>query len=354
MDQVTQMTASYAQPTEWPPQTAEERTAGAELGMAWSANIGTVTRARPEEDGMDNRRRTRYVPTQDESTRVWHSLTSRPEHFFPSQLPFVGANTYMRRLVHDTSSSFVPALFCLYPEAHQAIRKRDAWIRSTWPLWKEVATPMTTDASEGERCETQEMARMTGNRILGGLEAMFAGDMVAAVPHLLDAYFAITNFGAEVEARRWASAKNSDALLRRRRAVETRTATSSVADAMYGFAKSDSVRENFFRTGGSGVRQQSQTATTLPIPVGQGQTGTYTAAQSGPYTPTQTQPGSFGGQQLYFNQPYDPNFPTQFLNPLGALSQPQGGGRGNSRRRNRWFNQSQQSNAAAGQFVQNA
>ena len=130
MDQVKRLAALYAQPSEWPPQTAEERTAGAELGMAWVANIGTVTRARPEEDGTDNRRRTRYVPTQDESTRVWHSLTARPEQFFPSQLPEVGANTYMRRLVHDTSTSFVPALFCLYPEAHQAIRKRDAWIRS--------------------------------------------------------------------------------------------------------------------------------------------------------------------------------------------------------------------------------
>ena len=82
----------------------------------------------------------------------------------------------MRRLVHDSNISFTPLLFILYPEAKRAMAMRDRWIRSTWPLWKQKAIPLSNDALEIERCETEEADRMNSNRLAGGFEALLSGD----------------------------------------------------------------------------------------------------------------------------------------------------------------------------------
>ena len=104
------------------------------------------------------------LPWSTPGIQTW--IGFRPS-FFPSQLPPVGLNAYIRKLIYDSAASFTPSLFVLYPEARRAMTLRDRWIRSTWPLWKQQITPLSSDAVELERCEMQEAFRLNYNWISG-------------------------------------------------------------------------------------------------------------------------------------------------------------------------------------------
>jgi hypothetical protein len=154
-----------------------------------------VRGVRGDEELRDTRRRP--TPPRDEDVKVWHSLSARPEQFFYSQLPLLGLNPYMKMLVHDSESSFNPLLFCLYDQHYDAIRKRDMWINSSWPLAKEAAQPLSSDPLELERVAAQVVYWESANRMEGGLEALFSRDYQTAAEHLLDGYLVLTHRTAE-------------------------------------------------------------------------------------------------------------------------------------------------------------
>ena len=97
----------------------------------------------------------------------------------------------------------------------------------------------------------QEILRLVINRIQGGIEGFLAGDGEAGFPHHLDALAESLDGYAELEARRWAAAKNNDALLKRRATIQANSGSTSVAEVMYSLAKEDATQESFFRAGGS-------------------------------------------------------------------------------------------------------
>jgi hypothetical protein len=208
--------ALLIQPPDYPPNTPEKRNLirGADLkagaGPGPSPEVGpllnipleagAVVRIRAEEDATREYRRRQ--PSQDEDIRTWHSLSARPERFYPSQLPRLALNYYMRKLVHDAPFAFNPLLFCLYDQHGAAIQKRDSWITSSWPLAKEPTRPLSQDPLELERVAVQEGHRQNINRLEGSLEALCSGDEETVAGHLFDALLVQIHEYADMEARR--------------------------------------------------------------------------------------------------------------------------------------------------------
>ena len=186
----------------------------------------------------------------------------------------------MRRFVHDADTSFVPPLFVLYPEALSSMMKRDKYIRSTWPLWLAGTSALTQDPVEAVRCELQEVCRVNGNRLLGAMEAILMGDLMAGLAHILDAYFHLTHVGAETDARRKAVAKGNNSLLKERDSIQSGAASSSSEEVMLSLAKRNQAQDSFFRTAGSATQTQPTPAPSYPP--------SYFA-----YTPTSTSPFTY-------------------------------------------------------------
>jgi hypothetical protein len=209
----------------------------------------------------------------------------------------------MHMLVHDAENGYNHLLFCLYDEHLKAIRKRDAWINSSWPLAKQVTRPLSGDPLEVERAQVQEIYRESVNRIQGGLEALFSSDPQAAAQHFLDALLVLTHQMADMEARRWAANTNSDALLQRRAAIQQGAGGSAVRDVMYALSKKESSMQNFFHHTGSGGQHQQ------------------TSLQPQIYsTSVGANPTPFNNQQPYTTQqPLTTPTPAQFQSVGGAV-----------------------------------
>jgi hypothetical protein len=113
------------------------------------------------------------------------------------------------------------------------------------------------------------------NRVLGGLDGVWQGDLGAGSEHLLGALFVLMHYGAEIEARRGAEERHSDVLLRKRKEISRAVGTSSVDEQMYTLGKKEQIRAEFFRKAGAssaqlpGPQVPAATAlntTTLPPP----------------------------------------------------------------------------------------
>jgi hypothetical protein len=126
------------------------------------------------------------------------------------------------------------------------------WIKSTWPLAKEVTQSVTSDPLEQERMAVQEVFRESVNRIQGRLAALCSQDNEAVAGCLFDALLVLTDHMADTEARMGAAYTGNDALLRRRAAIQHGAAGSSVRDVMFSLAKKEFTVQNFFRLAGSG------------------------------------------------------------------------------------------------------
>jgi hypothetical protein len=156
------------------------------------------------------------------------------------------------------------------------------------------------DPLEVERVTVQEVYRENANRIQGGLEALCSGDHQAAASHLFDALFVLNHEYADMEARRLAAYTGSDALLRKRSAIQQGGGGSSARDVLYTLAKRETTVQSFFHTGGSSGLRQTQTHS-LPIPVNPNPI-TYSLDQNtGTILPTQLL--SMGGAVQTYQQP---------------------------------------------------
>jgi hypothetical protein len=123
----------------------------------------------------------------------------------------------MRLLVNGTERAFNPLHFVLLPEGLRAIERRDAWMRAPFPFFRKRALPlMQTSQLDLEGCEYQQVFMDSYNRVLGGLDGMWQGDLDVAAQHFLDALFVLMHYGAEVEARRRAEERHTDILLTKR------------------------------------------------------------------------------------------------------------------------------------------
>ena len=266
--------------------------------MEWPTYVGTVVRVVETAEGRKKHRTIRV----EESTRKWHASGATPEQFFPTRLPQISLNTFMRRFVFDSDTSFVPTLFVLYPNALLATHKRDSYARCTWPLWITVTTPLSQDPLELERCEREEVCRVNGNRLLAGMEAMLMGDLFAALAHFLDAYFHLTHVGAETDAKRHATHKGNNALLEERASIQAGGASSSSTDVLLSLAKRNQAQSTFFRSAGSTTQPQPTPAPSFPstyftyIPT---PTTSIVPSPSFTYTPTQFPSTSFQAPAVF-------------------------------------------------------
>jgi hypothetical protein len=156
----------------------------------------------------------------------------------------------MRILVHDANHSFNPYLFTLYADGMKAITRRNAWLKSSWPLFKEKALPTNDSVTERERCEHQQVLMDSANRALSAMEAMLCGDKIASLTHQLDNYFVLCHKAAELETLRRATIRNSDVLLRQRAQIQANAGESSVDEAMLVFGKKEVNKDKFFQGGG--------------------------------------------------------------------------------------------------------
>jgi hypothetical protein len=212
----------------------------------WTTYVGQQVRV-ANTDTESERRREERVVEQMYDTRVWHKLAARPERFFQMPIPRLGMNAYMRQMVQGVDRSFNPQLYVLSQEGFKAIRRRDQWIRSTWPLFEEKAVPYENGGPfDRERMENEQVHMDQSNRIAGGLDALGAGDIEGGLAHFYDAYHVSTHTAADIEARRKAEDRKSDVLLRKRAALSQ---SGGVDGLMYALGKSELAQREFFRKG---------------------------------------------------------------------------------------------------------
>jgi hypothetical protein len=148
--------------------------------------------------GGENRRRRMEEVDPNMDTRVWHRMSNRPETLFVIKIPQFAMNAYMRRMLQGSSRMFNPLTFVLLPDALTAIRRRDKWIKSTWPLFQEVVGPAAVpNMLDTERLEFQKVLMDNSNRLVGAIDAFAARDAEAGLAHLFDAYLVSTHWAAE-------------------------------------------------------------------------------------------------------------------------------------------------------------
>jgi hypothetical protein len=165
---VRRFTAAYAQPPELPVETRRERVETDRAEEGWTTYVGQQVRVANTDTDSERRREERVVE-QMYDTRVWHKLAARPERFFQMPIPRLGMNAYMRQMVQGVDRSFNPQLYVLSQEGFRAIRRRDQWIRSTWPLFEEKAVPYENGGPfDRERMENEQVHMDNANRIAGG------------------------------------------------------------------------------------------------------------------------------------------------------------------------------------------
>jgi hypothetical protein len=250
---------NQAQPREEPPETLERRQNRDALESGVNAYMGrTITLKEAEYGGDDNRKKRNVEVDPNMSTKVWHTMSIRPERFFVSQVPRVGMNAYMRRLIQGTGRSFNPMHFVLLPDGMQAIRRRDRYIKSSWPLIKETLVPaVNSNELDVERMAVEQVLMDTCNRLSGSMDALDFGDAEVALSHMKDAYMVALNTLADMEAKRKATETNNDVLVRRRKAIsEGIPSTGSTAEVMYQLGKRENAYNTLFHKGVGGRQAQ--------------------------------------------------------------------------------------------------
>jgi hypothetical protein len=240
-------------------------------------------------------------------TKSWHKLAARPEIFFQLKIPRLAMNAYMRQMVHGVDRSFNPLLYVLSQEGFKAVYRRDQWIRSTWPLFRERAQPYENGGPfDKERMEAEQIYMNNANRASGAIDAFGAGDADAGLAHLFDVYHVNAHMAAEMEARRKAEDKKTDVLLKKRAAISQ---AAGVDGVMYALGKSEQAQREFLRKGEAwrnfrpGLQQQYQQWYSAPNPLaGSTPSQQYQYPSQGTNTFTPTSDYSQQQQQQYFSR----------------------------------------------------
>jgi hypothetical protein len=312
---------NQAQPSEEPPESIERRRGRESLDSGVSTFMGRMITLRDAEYGSDDTRKRRSDDVDPNmAVNKWHTMSSKPERFFPSEVPKMGMNAYMRRLIQGTKRMFNPLAFVILPEGMTAIRKRDRYIKSSWPLIKEKLIPAAVaNELDTERVNTEQTLIDTANRMSGSMDAIEYGDVESGLSHLKDAYLVVINAVADLEAVRKATETGNDVLVRKRRSMQDGIPTmGSTTEMMYVLGKRDQAQSSFFLRG-TGARQgQSPLSQPAAVYTGNNQ------QQFGQGSSEQYYNNDQQGQQLN-QQPYQQQggFYSRRRRSRGGFAQPQ-------------------------------